>query len=162
MAKLTMEEGQDFLTFPIDSLLTLRIEKIELQDKQTRDGRDFQLLNFKFYIVSIDALGDGSDPETYSVMVGQNIYGSVSARFNSSTENRLRQWVSAILNMELEVGFELDTDLLIGRKVRALTGQYTKKGNSYPSHQIDSLVPIVGGTTAAAAPAPARELAAPF
>lgn len=153
--KLTMEEAEEFVVLPAGSLITVRIDEIEQRTATTRNGKEFEKLNFKFTVVNIIALGDGGsgDPDDYAECVGNPIYGSVSARFTTSTENKLRQWVSAILGgVELEAGFELDTDLLIGQRVRALTAQYTKKGYSSPSQMVEALVPAleVPGAPAAA------------
>lgn len=161
MAKITLEEQPDFLTFPVDSILDLKIEECNVVTVNGRRG-DWQKVECKFKILGIQALGDGSPVETFDSMLTQTIYGSVPFRFTDSAENKLRQWAEAIFNMELGLGFELDTDMFVGRRVRGLTSTYDKKlsdGAVVKRHQVESLLPANGA--AAAAPVAAAPAAAP-
>ena len=92
------------------------------------------------------AVGNGDNPDDYSDLIAGPIWGSVPFRLTESPENKLRQWAEAILGIELGVGFELDTDLLLGRECRGITSQYNKRntdsqGNPFKGHQVDSLLP---------------------
>lgn len=164
MPRITMEEQKEFGVFPVDSILLLKIDSIETREITGRDGGTWEKLNFTFRVIDVQVAGDGTPKEELDDMIGERIYGNVPFRFTSSPENRLRQWVEAIMGMELGVGFELDTDLLVGRTVRGITGQYEKKtknpatGKNYRGHQIESLLPAKAGT---AAPAQAQQGFAP-
>ncbi len=159
MAKIVMEEWEEFPVLPDDSIIHTTIEKIEVRDVPGRDGKSgWQKLEFTFKIDGIQVVGDGSSMEKYESLVGSRIWGSVPARFNTSPENKLKQWVEAILGLAVDAGFELETDLLERRKVRAITSHYDKKtvnpttGRPYRQHQVESLLQF-GGASVAAAPA---------
>lgn len=162
MAKIALEEQEEILTFPVDSILELKIESAEVRTVQGRNG-DWQKVEMKFKILGIQAIGDGGPVEPYENWITQNIYGSVPFKLTTSPENKLRIWAEAIFRQELGLGFELDTDMFIGRKVRGVTSQYEAKakdanGNPYKRHQVDMLLPFgseSAATSAAAAPAAA-------
>lgn len=150
MAKITLEEQQEFQVLPVDSIVLARIDTIEEQEVEGRNGRpNWKKLNFTFKILAIQHVGDGSSPAEFDELVGRNLYGNVSARFTTSPENTLRQWVEAIYGMELQPGFELDTDLLLNKQVRVVTSTYnTAKG--YLRHQAESLLPYAQSGVGAA------------
>jgi hypothetical protein len=146
MAKITMTEAPEFVTFPTNSILYLRVEEIALKEVQGKKGT-WEKLEFKFKILGVQAVGDDTlSVEDCEPAIGSFIWGGVSANLTDNPENKLRQWTEAILNMELSVGFELDTDLLVGRDVRGITGVYTKK-TGFTGHQIDALLPKGGSFT---------------
>lgn len=148
MAKLTMEHQEEILTFPNDTILDLKIEECNTETINGRNG-DWTKLRFKFKILGIQAIGDGGDPARYENWITREIWGSVPARLSDSPENRLRIWAEAIFKTELGIGFELDTDMFIGRRVRGLTSQYDAKGRDssgqpFKRHQIETLLPAAG------------------
>ena len=152
MAKITLEEQPEFLTFPVDSILDMKIEEANVVTVNGQRG-EWQKVEFKFKILGVQALGDGSPVNTFDSMVTQTIWGSVPFRLTDSAENKLRQWAEAIFGMELGLGFELDTDMFVGRRVRGLTGQYEKRTGDqvYKRHQIEALLPAAGGQQGATA-----------
>lgn len=153
MAKLTMEDQPEYAVLPIDSIVLLKIDSVEVVDATGRNGTTWQKLNFTFKILDVVAIGDGSPKDDYSEVITSKIWGSVPYKLTNSPENRLRQWVEAIYGMQLAVGFELDTDLLLNKQVRAVTSQYTTKAG-YLRHQVESLLPY-GSAPVGAAPAQA-------
>lgn len=161
MATITMEEYEEFPTFPVDSILFLKIDDCAVREINGPRGT-FKKLEFTFKILGVQAAGDGSSPGDYDVQLGRSIYGSVPFRFNDSPENKLKQWVEAVLGIELGIGFELDTELLKGRSVRGVTSQYEKKnidprtGKGFLAHQIDSLLPQ-GGNVINPTPPPVQQ-----
>jgi hypothetical protein len=166
MAKLTLEHQEEILTFPTDSILELKIEEANLVTVPPRNGNGegWTKIEFVFKILGIQAIGDGGNPQDYSNWITRKIYGSVPARLTDSPENRLRIWAEAIFKQELGIGFELDTDMFIGRHVRGLTSQYDAKGRTSTGapmkrHQIETLLPAGGGV--AAAPQAPPQAAAP-
>lgn len=156
MATIKMEEYEEFPVLPADSIIHTKVTNLELKEVPGRNG-SWEKLEFTFTITGIQATGDGTPVENYESLIGSKIWGSVPFRFVNSPDNRLKQYVEAILGMEVGVGFELDTDLLTNRKVRAITDTYDKKtinprtGKPYKQHQVSTLLPW--GETAAAAPA---------
>jgi hypothetical protein len=166
MAKIKMEEQDEILTFPVDSILELKIEEANVETVQGRNG-PWEKVAFKFKVLGIQAIGDGSPVAAYENWITQNIYGSVPFRLTDSPENKLRIWAEAIFRQELGVGFELDTDMFVGRQVRGLTSQYESKsrdasGNPVKRHQIETLLPYGASTQPpAATPAPTQQAPAP-
>lgn len=156
MAKITMEEYEEFPVLPADSIITVKVDEITVKEQQGNRG-PWQKAEFKFKILGVPS-------QEYSNLVGQTIWGSVPFRFTESPDNKLRQWVEAMFGMELSAGFELDTDLLIGRECRAVVSNYDKKAINprtnmpYKNHQVNALLSRTGGTPQ---PAMAASVAAP-
>lgn len=151
MPKIVVQEEKEFSVLPENSIVYLKIEKVEQVDVPSRQGGTWEKLEFTFKCLGIQVLGDDGDINDYEDVITSTMYGSVSARLTVSPENRLRQWAEAILGVELGLGYELDTDLFLNRQVRGVTIQYDKKirdrsGNPYKGHKIDSLLPKAGST----------------
>lgn len=149
MAKITLEAstGSAYPVLPADSVIVVEVQSI--QDKPVKNnstGETWTKLEFTFQIDNVPAhLG-----EELKSLEGSRVWGSTSMKFSLHPDNKLRQWVEALLGLELDEGFELDTDNLVGRRARAVIGNYTKKDGT-PGHGVESLLPIAG-----AAPAPAN------
>lgn len=147
MAKYTLEEAKEYPTLPDDSILHVLCEKTEDRTVDGPRGK-WEKVEFTFKILGILATGDGSPISRYENLIGENIYGSVSARFNASPENKLRLWAEALFNMQLDLGFELDTELLQRRECRAVTSTYEKRAinpqtqKPFVAHQVAYLLPI--------------------
>jgi hypothetical protein len=156
--KFTVEEAgsnsDGFLTLPDDAIIQVMVDSIEERHVPGKDGKEgWDKLNFRFKIVDLPDSLQGE----FGVLVGSTIFGSVSARLTSHPDNKLRQWAEALLDLgELETGFELDTDMLVGRKARGVVGQWTRKADNSINHQIKGLLPLApasvgsSGTSAAA------------
>lgn len=149
MPKIVVEEQKEFTLLPKDSILHLKVDELTVREVDGRHGK-WHKLEFKFKILGIQAAGDGSPVEQFEDVIAGPIWGSVPFKLTDSPENKLRQWAEAILGIELGIGFELDTDIFLGRECRGITSQYEKKakdsqGNPLRSHQVDSLLPKAGG-----------------
>ena len=165
MAKISVEHQEEVLTFPADTILELKIEEATTKTVPGRNG-DWEKVDVKFKILGIQAIGDGSAKEDYENWITREIWGSVPFRLTDSPENKLRMWAEAIFRQELGLGFELDTDMFVGRKVRGITTQYNAKatdsqGNPFVRHQVESLLPFGGSAPAGAATAVPVPAAAP-
>ena len=164
--KIVMEAYEEIEILPIDSIVMLKVTAADVKEiPSTRNGGSWQKLELTFKIMDIQTVGDGTARDLYEGLITRNIWGSVPFRFNTSPENKLKQWVEAILGMELTEGFELDTDLLVNRSVRGITTTYDKRtidtrtGKPFTNHQIDALLPMGGGgPMAMSTPAPAASL----
>lgn len=145
MAKITLEEQPEYSVLPVDSIVTLTVKEVAVKEVTT-NGRPWDKLEITFNIDGIQVVGDGTPVQNYQSAVGSVIWGSVPFRLTDSAENKLRLWAEAILGMELGLGFELDTDYFVGRKVRGLIGNYDKKsvnpatGKPFKAHQVVSLL----------------------
>jgi len=144
MAKITMTEAPEFVVFPANSILLLKVDDVQVREVQGKKGT-WEKLEFTFIIKGVQDMGDGSDVSNGEAAIGSKIWGGCGATLTDNPENKLRQWTEAILGMELSVGFELDTDLLIGRECRGITSIYQKK-TGFDGHQIDALLPKGGAT----------------
>lgn len=146
MAKITLEHQDEILTFPVDSILELKIQEVIIETVNPQRGDPWEKARFRFKILGIQALGDGGDPSPYEGWITRDIWGGVSWRLTDHPENKLRVWAEAIFRQELGPGFELDSDMFLQRNVRGVTGQYAAKtkdahGNPFMRHQIDTLLP---------------------
>lgn len=162
MAKLVMEEQKEYAVLPPDSILLLKVDEQTEKEVPGRDGRDpWTKLEIKFKVLGIIAIGDGSPVENYEDLIAGPIWGSVSLKFTEHPENKLRQWAEAILGVELGVGYELDTDIFVGRECKGITSVYDKRNidpktnRPFQAHQISALLPKPAGQYAAAVPAQA-------
>jgi hypothetical protein len=158
MASITMQEFEEFPTLPAGSIIHTTVKAVEVKTVPGRNGKDdWQKLEFTFNIDAIQSIDGGGQASEYESLIGSKIWGSTSFKLTSSPENKLRQWTEAILGMEIAPGFELDTDLLVGRKVRVITSTYDKKtmnprtGQPFKQHQADALLPFGGETAFAGA-----------
>jgi len=163
MAKITLVEQETILTFPVDSILELKIEEANVKTVQGRNT-EWQKVEVKFKILGIQAIGDGGPVADYENWITQHIWGSVPLRLTDSPENKLRIWSEAIFRQELGVGFELDSGMWIGRKVRGITSQYDARGRGsdgqpFKRHQVETLLPF--GDTSTTAPATTPAVSAP-
>lgn len=153
MAKIVMEEAVEILTFPKDTLLDLKVEeaKVVHVDSQRDNDPGWDSLELKLKVLDIVALGDGStNKEPYSNWIGQFVYAKCSWKFTTSPQNKLRRYAEAIFRQSpLAEGFELDSDLFVGRRVRGITVQYEKStrdpsGKPYIGHKVDELLEYKG------------------
>lgn len=137
MAKIVMEEQPEWDVLPKDTVIKVKVEDTRIDDLEGKYG-PWQKISVKFLIEEIPSgIGD------YSALIGQQIWGSVPFKLNDSPDNQLRQWVEALLGIQLSVGFNLDTDELIGRRARAVVDNYENK-NGQTRHQVGSLLPLTG------------------
>lgn len=156
MAKITMTEQDAILTFPVDTILDLLIEEIEIKKVDGRNG-PWEKMEVKFKVLGIQALGkpgpnETDNPADYENWITQNIYGSVPFKLTDHPENKLRMWAEAIFNRELGPGFELDTDMFVKRRCRGITGQYPAKakdsqGNPFMRHEVTMLLASKDGSS---------------
>lgn len=150
MAKIVMDEYTERSVLPDSSIVFLKVDSQETKEVDGKNGK-WQKLEFTFKLLGIQVLGDGGDISEYDDLIGGKIFGSVPFTFTDSPENKLKQWVEALLGMELVKGFELDTDILDRREARGITRQFDKRaidvhtGKPFRGHGIDSLLPK-GGT----------------
>lgn len=138
MPKLVMQEHDPnaYKTLPADTMIQVEVADIKEREVTSTKG-NWMKLEFKFVVTDIpDAL-----MEEYAEVVGSNIWGSVSARFSEHPDNKLRHWAEALFGIELTVGYELDTDDLLGKKARAAVTNYTKRDGG-TAHQVGELFPL--------------------
>jgi hypothetical protein len=124
MPILTLEEANYVGLIPEDEVLQARITAITQRKKpfQAEDGSDIWRMEFSFVIEQPDSPFDGS-----------RIWGDTSTNFNTHPDCKLRAWTQEILSLtEMEPGFTLDTDVLVGNRCRVVVGvrRYTKDGEA--------------------------------
>lgn len=145
MPKYTMEVVPEFSTLPVDSIIQVTCTDIKEVQVAGKDGKEgWVKLEFTFVIDGVPS----SIKEQCGDLIDSKIWGNVSAKFTTHPDNKLRQWTAALLGMSLNEGFELDTDVLINRKCRAVVGQYAKQNGSM-QHTVKGLLPLVQAATSA-------------
>lgn len=145
MAKITMTEAQDLTVIAEDTVIKVAVDSTKIVDVDGTRG-PWQKIEFRFNITDT--------PDEYQPLVGTPIWGSVAFKLTESPDNKLKQWTEALFGIELSAGFELDTDMYIGRQARAIIGNYDKK-NGGKGHQVSSLLPLKPAAVGTSAPASA-------
>src|SRR4051812_36110811 len=116
-----MEEAQTFGVLPVDSIVQVEVEEVSERFVEGKNGKEgWNKIEFKFLILDVPT----KLQDEFGSLIGTRIWGSVSARFTDHPDNKLRAWAEALLGVSVnEPGFELDTDILVGRKARAVVSQ---------------------------------------
>jgi hypothetical protein len=139
-------QGEDFIVLPKDLVITVRVDETKVETIPGKNGNDpWEKLDFKFTITNVAN-------EQYSEAVGQTIWGGVAFRLTDHPDNRLKQWVEALLGIEVSEGFELDTDMLSHRTARAIVDNYPRKTGGF-AHKVGALLPATDPGQAAASAA---------
>lgn len=165
MAVIKADKGEDFVVLPKDIVINVRVDSTKVETIPGKGNNDdWDKLDFKFTITHVSN-------EQYQEAAGQTIWGGVPFRLTDHPDNRLKQWVEALLGIEVSEGFELDTDLLNGRQARAIVDNYPRKTGGM-AHKVGALLPLgdpgaakaaaVFDSPAAPAPAPASDPEIPF
>lgn len=152
-----LEETKTFDVLPSDTMIQVEVEDVTERWVEPSNGREgWMKLEFKFLIRGVPT----AMQDQYGNLIGTRIWGSVAAKFTDHPNNKLRQWSEALLGATVNnPGFELDTDVLIGRSCRAATSQYKRRDGS-DAHQISDLYePVIG--TAVPSVIPTAPSAAP-
>lgn len=141
MAKITLQTNEpkkDFPLLPEDSLHEVQVTGIKQKVLPAKGDRpEKTMLDFEF---TIKTPGEWED---------KRIWGSVALWFSMSPQCRLRNWVQSILGTELEPGYELDTDDLIGRNAR-ITVQYRHGTGAYEGRTFQQVGDVLPSRTQAA------------
>jgi len=154
MPKITAKAGEDFLVLPKDAVITVRVKSTKVEPVPGKDGRDpWDKIDFTFEIVDV------ANPD-HRDAIGQTIFGGVGFKLTDHPDNRLRQWVEALLGIQVQEGFELDTDMLDNRTAKAIVDQYTKRNGS-AAHKVGALIPSSTPTPTEAAQAAFGQTSAP-
>src|SRR5690554_3215520 len=106
------EDAEEFKTVPGDMTFTAEVVRVEekLLPFKDDDGKEIRQLEFSFKIQD--------NGEYY----GHWVKGQASLPFTNHPRNKLRMWTQQILGgVELNTGFQLNTDDLIGRKCQIQT-----------------------------------------
>jgi hypothetical protein len=121
MPVLTLEDSNYAGIIPEDEVLGARITAVAQKKKPflNDDGSEIWRMEFSFVI---------EDPN--SPFDGTRLWGETSVIFNNHPDCRLHSWAQEILGMDLEPGFNLNTDDLVGMSCRVVIGirKYTKDG----------------------------------
>lgn len=136
-----LQEAETFGVLPVDTIIQVEVADITEQEVQGKNGNpNWMKLEFKFRITGVpDVLSD-----EFGSLVGSHIWGNVSAKFTDHPDNKLRQWSESLLGVSVnQPGFELDTDILVGRKARAVISQYQRKDSTY-QHSVATLLSAAG------------------
>lgn len=142
MAKITLQNSEpkkEFALMAEDSLHEVSVTGIKQKVLPAKGDRpEKTMLDFEFTI------------KTPGEWENKRIWGSVALWFSMSPNCRLRNWVQSILGAELEPGYELDTDDLIGRNAR-ITVQYRHGAGAYEGRTFQQVGDVLPSRTVASA-----------
>ena len=122
--KFIAEEEKD-LTLPADSIHRARLNEIkersfEFNDRQTGEKKTSTNLEWWW---EITRPGSGLD-DGY---IGRRVKGECRPKLTNRPGNKLREWSEAILDREIPVGMQVDTDDLIGLEAEIVIGHRVDK-----------------------------------
>lgn len=156
MPTFTLEESDFKGYLPDDTVMPAEVTRVKMEDKpyQDDDGRPVKKVVFKFKM--------RPDPSSeWAEHAGGDQYGETSTNFVDHPGCKLRNWAQAILTpgADLPPGYQLDTDVLVGKPCRIVIGlrEYTKKGETEKrqTNFVKDVLPPTGVSPQAAAAAPA-------
>lgn len=105
---------REFQKIPEDLVLDATVEAVEERDHpffKDDDGNPQRTVNFTFAL----------EGEEYGK--NRRLWGETPTTFTTHPDCKLRSWTQEILGgNELDVGFKLNTDALVGAKVRVVVG----------------------------------------
>lgn len=142
MPILTMEESNYAGPIPEDTVLPAKVTAITQKKKPFKDddGNDIWRMEFSFTV---------EDPN--SDFDGTRLWGDTSTTFNNHPDCKLRAWAQEILATQLDAGFVLDTDILVGQRCRIVVGvkEYQKDGQTKTRNFVRDVMRPSGGGIAA-------------
>jgi hypothetical protein len=112
MAILVMEESTGGI-IPEGDIVQAKVTACEQRVAPFKDDNGNEVVRIEFTF-TIEEPGSPYD--------GQRIFGSTSNTFTNHPDCKLRAWAQELLVTELEPGFTLDTDTLIGQRCRVVVG----------------------------------------
>jgi hypothetical protein len=115
--RFIMEEEKD-LTLPEDSIHRARLQEIKLrtfewEDRKSGEKKEGQVLEWWWEITGT-RLGDE--------YLGRKVKGECNAKITSRDGNHFREWAEALLNREIPIGMQIDTDDLVGLEAEIVIG----------------------------------------
>lgn len=153
MPVYTLEESTYAGPIPDDTILAAEVTAIAEKKKPFTDketGAEIWRVEFSFVV---------TEPE--SGWKDQRIWGDTATTFSTNTDCKLRNWASELLGVEeLDSGFRLDTDLLVGQPCRIVVGarNYIKDGTDKTYNFVKDVIRAKAGVMAHQVPrAPVEE-----
>lgn len=121
-------------TIPEDEVLRARVTAVKVVEKPftNDDGTKAKKVEFRFSIYNPNGAFDR-----------RPIRGETPTTFNSHPDCRLRGWATALLGMELPVGYKLDLDDLVDHECRIVVGlrEYEKDGQKKEWNFVRDVMP---------------------
>jgi hypothetical protein len=142
-------EDEPDLTFPDDSVARARLEEIKLHsfswtNPDTRQVQEITKLEWWWRVLHTSA---GEQ------FVGRKVKGTCNAKLSNRPDNQFRVWAEALLNREIPVGMNVDTDDLVGLTAEILIGSEPDKKNPLKRwNKVIDVVPVMDGGFAGAEP----------
>lgn len=105
MPKATMKDQDEYPlpeNTPFPAILeSVSTRTIRYKDKETHEDKSFDKWEWVFQI-------------TEGEYAGLKAYGETEDRLTNHPDNKVRQWAETLLDFQFDVGYDLDTDHLIG------------------------------------------------
>jgi hypothetical protein len=136
-------EDEPDLTIPEDSIVRARLNEIKLRtfewtDRKTNEQKSGEALEWWWEITS-NALG--------SQYVGRKVKGQCNPKITNRDGNRFRMWSEALLQREIPVGMEIDTDDLVGLEAEIVVGHKPdKKDPGKVWEEVTDVAPLSDGS----------------
>lgn len=130
------------LTLDEDTIIRARLDSIEYRtfdwtDRRTGEQKTGEVLEWYWEITS------ASHGEKY---VGRKLRGRCSPKSTNREGNKLREWAEALLDRQIPVGMEIDTDDLVGLEAEVVIGHETdRKDASRVWDRVVGVLPLTGG-----------------
>lgn len=137
MASYTLQEPasatSDDRDIPEDTVLVATLVNISKREKTNKDNEKYTRLNWRFRI---------NDPE--SAWDGQSIYGETSTSFVRHADCKFYAWAQMVMGFEFPSGFDIETDDLVEKECRIVTGrrEYTSEGEPRVYVYVEDVMPF--------------------
>lgn len=140
IAKLS--DAQSGGIIPDETWLEAELVAVTEKNIPKRDGGTLQKWLWKFVVTDRTSAFDGNV-----------VYGETWPDFTADPSNVIRQWASELLNATLPVGYELNTDVLLGTPCRVCVGirEYEKAGEIRQVNEVTNVLRARDAQFAAAA-----------
>jgi hypothetical protein len=133
MPVFTLEESNFAGPIDEDEILAARLVGVKMVKKPFKDddGNEIHRVEFAFVIETPGGPFDG-----------QKIWGDTSTVFSNNPNCRLYAWAQEILGIELPVGYDLDTEVLVSHDCRVVVGrrEYQKDGKDQVRNFVKDVV----------------------
>lgn len=137
--------GESNYTGPIeaDTILTAKVTGVNRKETPFFNDAGEKQWKMEFAFV-VDEPGEPHD--------SARLWGQTSENFVNNPNCKLYAWAQEILGTELEPGFALDTDFLVGNHCRIVVGlrEYEKNGQPKSANFVADVMRAKGGSVYAA------------
>jgi hypothetical protein len=126
-------------TIPEDTIVRAKLTDIilkEIEYVKNGETKSFEKLYWTFQVA------DGGPEGTW---VGKQVRGQTDPELTNEPHNKFRNWSEALLNRDIAVGFQLDTDDLIGMTCKiTVKHEEDRRDSNKIWERVDEVLPAGG------------------